>query len=60
MYHHITWLQSHIMPIYGLSQVVVTSQTSTKMVGPDGNTANFDTGSKAILTSQLGKLKRHA
>lgn len=39
------------------NQVVVTNQTSSKMIGPDGNPANFDTGSRMILTSQMGEHK---
>lgn len=34
--------------------IVITSQTATKLVKPDGSVANFETGSKAILASQLG------
>ncbi|KAG8883011.1 hypothetical protein FRB97_007385 [Tulasnella sp. 331] len=45
------------LPIYleANPKVVITSQTSTRMIGPEGSSANFDTGSRAVLVSQLGE-----
>lgn len=40
--------------VYHTPQVIVTSQTSTRMRAADGSIANFDTGSVAVLSSQLG------
>ncbi|KAG8992262.1 hypothetical protein FRB90_001054 [Tulasnella sp. 427] len=34
--------------------IVITNQTATKLVGLDGSVANFNTGAKAFLASQLG------
>ena len=37
-------------------QVVITNQLATKLLTPDGSPASFDTGSRAVLVPQLGKL----
>ncbi|OBZ67447.1 DNA repair and recombination protein RadA [Grifola frondosa] len=34
--------------------VVITSHLATKMLKPDGSAGNFDTGSKAVMTPNLG------
>ncbi|KAH8084336.1 P-loop containing nucleoside triphosphate hydrolase protein [Cristinia sonorae] len=38
----------------GALTVIITTQLATKMLNADGTSANFDTGSRAVLLPQLG------
>jgi len=38
----------------------VTNQMSTRLLGPDGASANFENGVRAIMKSQLGDFTRRS
>ncbi|TCD63491.1 hypothetical protein EIP91_005350 [Steccherinum ochraceum] len=39
--------------------VIITTQLATKLLNADGSSANFDTGSRAVLLPQLGMFPLH-